>query len=99
MRTKDADVYWGIGASPGHAIGPARVLRAMDPLMDLPSKSILVARIIHPHLAPLMARVAGIVVEEGALLQHATVLAREFNLPAVIGVGRATELLDDWDTI
>jgi pyruvate,water dikinase len=43
-------------------------------------------------LAPLLAHVAGIVVEEGALLQHATTLAREWGVPAVVGLRGAMYL-------
>jgi pyruvate,water dikinase len=55
-----------------------------------PDGAVLVARIIHPHQAPLLFRAAALVVEEGALLQHATVLAREFGIPAVVAVDGAT---------
>jgi pyruvate,water dikinase len=55
--------------------------------------AVLVARIIHPHMAPLLFQAAAVVVEEGALLQHATVLAREFGLPAVVAVEGATSVL------
>lgn len=82
----------GLGAAPGCAIGRAYVLRAAQDSLTIPAGSILVSRILHPHLAPLLARVAGIVVEEGALLQHATTLAREWGVPAVVGLRGATEL-------
>src|SRR5207247_2053271 len=42
---------------------------------------------------------AGLVVEEGGLLQHATRLAREFGIPAVVGVARATELFSDGEIL
>jgi pyruvate,water dikinase len=86
-------VHRGTGTAPGRATGKAHVLRAASDGLDvIPAGSILVIRILHPHLAPLLARIGGVVVEEGALLQHATTLAREFGVPAVVGVREAVTL-------
>jgi phosphohistidine swiveling domain-containing protein len=67
--------------------------------LGVPRDAILVTRILHPHLAPLLARAAGIVVEEGSLLQHATTLAREFGVPAIVGVVGAVTLFKNGDEI
>ena len=91
--------FAGLGAAPGRAIGEARVLHTSDDQRDVPVGSIVVARIIHPHVAPLFLRIAGVVVEEGALLQHATTLAREFGVPAVVGVPDATRQFLDGDRL
>ncbi len=98
-------VYSGVAAAPGRASGKAYVIRDAQDIMAVPAGCILVLRILHPHLAPLLPRVAGLVVEEGAILQHATTLARECGIPAVVGVRHARglfqngELLDlDGDT-
>jgi pyruvate,water dikinase len=56
-------------------------------------------RIFHPHLAPLLPRVAGLVVEEGALLQHATTLARECGIPAAVGIRDARNLIQDGELL
>ena len=85
----------GLPAAPGDAAGPARVLREADDALDVPAGSVLVARVLHPYLAPLLFRAVAVVVEEGGLLQHATVLAREFGLPAVVGVEGATDVIQD----
>jgi phosphohistidine swiveling domain-containing protein len=89
----------GNGAAPGRASGRAHIVDEADEMRPVPRGSILVARIIHPHLAPLLTRVAGLVVEEGSLLQHATTLAREFSLPAVVGLRGATTLVWEGDVI
>jgi pyruvate,water dikinase len=49
--------------------------------------------VLHPYLAPTLPRLAAVVVEEGGLLQHATVLAREFGIPAVVALRGATHLI------
>jgi pyruvate,water dikinase len=88
-------VYSGLGAAPGRVSGKACVIRNAEDIMAVPAGSILVLRILHPHLAPLLPRVAGLVVEEGAILQHATTLARECGIPAAVGVRDARNLIED----
>ena len=92
-------VYSGLGAAPGRATGKACVIRNAEDIMAVPAGSILVLRILHPHLAPLLPRVAGLVVEEGAILQHATTLARECGIPAAVGVRNARSLFNDGDLL
>jgi phosphohistidine swiveling domain-containing protein len=85
-------IYSGIGAAPGVASGKAYVIRDAADIMAVPAGSILVMRILHPHLAPLLPRVAGLIVEEGAILQHATTIARECGIPAAVGIRNARDL-------
>ena len=98
MSTENSTtVHSGLGAAPGRASGKAYVIRNTEDIMAVPAGSILVIRILHPHLAPLLSRVAGLVVEEGALLQHATTLARECGIPAAVGIRDARSLFHDGD--
>jgi phosphohistidine swiveling domain-containing protein len=92
-------IYSGLGAAPGRASGKAYVIRNAEDIMAVPAGSILVMRILHPHLAPLLPRVAGLVVEEGAILQHATTLARECGIPAAVGIRDARCLFHDGDLL
>ena len=82
----------GIGASAGFARGPALAIQSADLPSLFEPDAILVAQVIHPYMAPLFLRAAGVVVEDGGLLQHAAILAREFGIPAVVGVADAVEL-------
>jgi pyruvate,water dikinase len=92
-------VYLGVGAAPGRASGKARVIRNAEDIMSVPAGSILVLNILHPHLAPLLPRITGLVVEEGAILQHATTLARECGIPAAIGIRNARSCFQDGDLL
>src|ERR1041385_3937763 len=96
---KSAKIYSGLGAAPGRASGKAYVIRNAEDVMAVPAGSILVMRILHPHLAPLLPRVAALVVEEGALLQHATTLARECGIPAAVGIRDARNLIQDGELL
>ena len=89
----------GRAAAPGKASGRVHLVDEASLHQPVPPGAILVTRILHPHQAPLLARVAGIVTEEGSLLQHATTLAREFGIPAVVGVRGVTTLVRDGDPI
>ena len=92
-------IYSGLGAAPGRASGKAYGIRNAEDIMAVPAGSILVLRILHPHLAPLLPRVAGLVVEEGAILQHATTLARECGIPAAVGIRDARSLFQNGDLL
>lgn len=98
-RENSKRVYAGVAAAPGRAMGEAYVIQKAEDVMAVPGGCILVMRILHPHLAPLLPRVAGLLVEEGAILQHATTLAREWGIPAVVGVRDARSLVRNGDIL
>jgi phosphohistidine swiveling domain-containing protein len=99
MSEDTATILAGKGAAPGRACGPVHIVHEAGETRPVTRGAILVARIIHTHLAPLLTRAAGVVVEEGSLLQHATTLAREFGLPAVVGLRGATTFVREGDVI
>ena len=92
-------IVTGTGASPGNAKGPVFAITGETLPQDVPRGAILVARVIHPYMSPLFFSAAGVVVEDGGLLQHAAILAREFRLPAVVGVVDAVALLGSASTL
>lgn len=83
----------GTGASPGKAFGPAFVALLDVDVVEVPRGAVMVVRIFHPYFAPTLARIVGLVVAEGGVLQHAAILAREFGIPAVVGVVGALEAI------
>ena len=90
----------GIGASPGSALGCARVV--MDPSavpVDVRSTDILIVPFTDVGWMPLFSGIGGIVTEHGGQLSHSAIVAREFGVPAVIGVERATRLIRDGQAI
>ncbi|MGH3851472.1 MAG: PEP-utilizing enzyme [Pseudonocardiaceae bacterium] len=56
---------------------------------------ILVADTTAPPWTPLFATVGGLVTNSGGILSHSAVVAREYRIPAVVGVGTATQRLQD----
>jgi len=85
----------GSAASAGIARGRARVLRSLGRMGDLQPGEVLVAPTTGQAWTPLFATAAALVTESGNALSHAAVVAREYGLPAVVAVPRATTLIDD----
>ena len=80
----------GTPASPGRVMAIARVIR--DPsAADLEPGEILVAPSTDPGWTPLFLKASGLVMEVGGAMAHGAIVAREYGLPAVVGVAGATE--------
>jgi pyruvate,water dikinase len=90
----EGKVFRGIGTSPGSAFGRARVVS--DPTrIQLHSGEILIAENTDPGWTPILSTVAGMVIEEGGLLNHCSIVARELGIPAVVGVRGATHKIPE----
>jgi pyruvate,water dikinase len=85
------DTFKGIGASPGRVTGVARVIQGPDQFDQMHQGEILVAKITTPAWTPLFAVAAGVVTDVGGPLSHGSIVAREYQIPAVLGTGVATE--------
>jgi pyruvate,water dikinase len=88
----------GYGVSPGVVTGRVRVLSSIERIGRL-SGEIVVFPAIEPTLTPIFPLVRGIIAEMGGLLSHASILAREYGLPAVVSVRDATRRLKDGDRV
>ena len=88
----------GLPVSAGTVEGRARVILDLADA-DLDAGDILVTTFTDPSWSPLFVAVAGLVTEVGGLMTHGAVIAREYGLPAVVGVDRATRLIRDGQRI
>jgi pyruvate,water dikinase len=79
----------GTPVSAGVAEGPALVLEQPVPPADLPADFILVCPSTDPAWVPLFLQARGLVMETGGVLSHGAIVAREFGIPAVVGIGLA----------
>ncbi|WP_328713725.1 rifamycin-inactivating phosphotransferase [Nocardia salmonicida] len=93
-----ADALPGLAVSAGTIEGRARVISDIAQA-DLASGDILVTAYTDPSWTPLFVGIAGLVTEVGGLMTHGAVIAREYGLPAVVGVEHATELIRDGQRI
>ena len=66
---------------------------------QLDGSEILVVVVMDPALTPLFPLLRGMIAEMGGLLSHASILAREYGLPAVVNVHGATQKLHDGDKV
>ncbi len=85
----------GLGASPGVVSGTVRIIHKLDHLDQVQEGDIIVTEMTMPDMVPAMKRAAGIVTDEGGMTSHAAIISRELGVPAVVGTGNGTRVLDD----
>jgi len=88
----------GLAVSAGTIEGRARVILDMADA-DVEPGDILVTVHTDPSWSPLFVMTAGLVTEVGGVMTHGAVVAREYGLPAVVGVEHATRLIQDGQRI
>jgi rifampicin phosphotransferase len=88
----------GLPVSAGTIEGRARVILDIAQA-DLEAGDILVTAYTDPSWTPLFVAIKGLVTEVGGLMTHGAVIAREYGLPAVVGVEHATQLIRDGQRI
>ncbi|WP_103104524.1 phosphoenolpyruvate synthase [Brevibacillus reuszeri] len=93
-----ADAIVGLAVSSGVVEGRARVILNMVDA-DLEDGDILVTTFTDPSWTPLFVSIKGLITEVGGLMTHGAVIAREYGLPAVVGVENATKLIKDGQRI
>ncbi len=86
------DLLHGLAVSPGVVTGPARVILHEHDGQLLPGE-ILVVPYTDPGWTPYFVNAAGIVIDQGGILSHGSVIAREYGIPCVVNVGPATRLI------
>jgi phosphohistidine swiveling domain-containing protein len=94
-RPSERAIVSGVPASPGRATGTVRIIRGPEAFADLQAGEILVAPLTAPAWTPLFARAAAVVTDVGSAAAHASIIAREYGIPAVVGCGDATKRLRD----
>jgi pyruvate,water dikinase len=83
----------GAPTSPGRATGRVRVIRNPSEFGELQEGEVLVAPITAPAWTPLFTLASAVVTDVGSVMAHASVIAREYGIPAVVGCGDATSRL------
>ncbi|EHM7935551.1 phosphoenolpyruvate synthase [Listeria innocua] len=84
----------GLPVSSGVVEGRARVILNMEKA-DLEDGDILVTAFTDPSWTPAFVSIKGLITEVGGLMTHGAVIAREYGLPAVVGVENATKIIQD----
>ncbi|MGC8884975.1 MAG: phosphoenolpyruvate synthase [Candidatus Nanoarchaeia archaeon] len=89
----------GLGASPGIASGPVKIILSMAELDKVQKGDILVTTMTTPDFVPAMQRAAAIVTDHGGMTAHASIVSREMGKPCVVGTKTATQTLKDGQII
>lgn len=83
----------GSVGSPGKANGPVQIVNPDNLDVDFPDGGVLVCSITTPEYVPLMRKAAAIITDQGGILSHAAIVARELKVPCIVGTGNATKIL------
>ncbi len=94
-----AELIKGLGAAPGLASGPARVISELSDAPRLNEKDVLVTHMTAPDWVPLMRKAAAIVTDSGGMTCHAAIVSRELGIPCLVGTGEATTRLRDGELV
>jgi len=89
----------GLGAAPGGASGPVRILGSLAEAGKFADGDVLVTRMTAPDWVPLMRRAAAIATDSGGMTCHAAIVSRELGIPCVVGTQQATKKLRDGEVV
>ena len=92
-------LHGGVTGCGGAGCGAVCVVHGPEDMLRFPRRAVLVVRHPLPEWAPLLKRAAALVAETGSEAGHLATLSREFGLPALLALDRATELLADGDMV
>lgn len=95
---KSSKLLKGISACRGEVKGTVRIVDK-DNVKKINKGDIIVIKSLDISWTPLFSIAGGLITELGGILSHAAIVAREYNLPAVVNVENATGILKDGDTI
>ena len=85
----------GTPTSPGYFTGPVRTIRGLEDFVKVRQGDVLVIPYSDVGWTPLFARAGGVIAESGGILSHSSIIAREYNIPAVVSVPMAFTLKDE----
>ena len=89
----------GVTGCAGAGCGPVFIVRSPEDMLHFPKRAVLVVRHPLPEWAPLLKRAAALVAETGSEAGHLATLSREFGLPSLLALDRATEILTNGETV
>ena len=95
----DPRIMNGNAASAGQVTGTARVILTLDDAERLNQGEILVCPATMPPWTPLFAIASAVVTDHGGILSHTAIVAREYQIPAVVGTKVGTSLIQDGQTV
>jgi len=98
-KTQKTKTVRGIVAQSGFVTGPVKVIRNFHDIKRIEAGDILVTNTTHPNYLQGMKKAAAFVTNEGGIISHAAIVAREFKKPCVVGTKIATQVFKDGDMV
>ena len=95
----NAMVIKGITASRGKVVGNVKLIMSEKDLKNLKKGDILVTKMTRPEYGSALDRASAFITDEGGLMSHAAIIAREMNKPCIVGTRNATQFLKNGDLI
>jgi phosphohistidine swiveling domain-containing protein len=89
----------GDACSPGVAEGPAKLISGLNEFRRVRAGDIVICRQLRPAWTTLFSRIAGAAIEQGGILSHGAILAREYGIPVVINAPGLCELIQEGDWV
>lgn len=89
----------GLIAQKGVAKGVVQIIQGYHDIKKFKAGSILIANTTHPNYLPAMQKASAIVTNEGGMISHAAIVAREVKIPCIVGTKVATSHLKDGDNV
>ncbi len=95
VKAKGRKLITGLSIGDAAVSAPVRLIRSPREIDRFVDGAVLVTETTDPDWVPIMKRAAAIVTDHGGRTSHAAIVSRELGLPAIVGTGRATEILHD----
>jgi len=99
VQLKDEVEVKGKAAYQGTLRGRAKIVLGVDDLTRVERGDVLISVMTFPHFISAMEKAAAFVTDEGGILCHAAIIAREFQKPCVVGTQYATKIFKDGDLV
>jgi phosphohistidine swiveling domain-containing protein len=98
-EAEDPVVIDGVAGAPGQYTGIARVVRSLEQAGDIEEGEVMVCEMTLPPWVPLFALAGAVVADVGGVMSHCAIVAREFDIPAVVGSVNGTTRIQTGQTI
>jgi len=99
-KSTDNNILIGTMASPGKAVGNAKIINIADlENAEFNKGDILLCNMTTPDYLPLMKKAGAIVTKEGGVLSHAAIISRELGIPSVVGISDLLDNIQNGDKI
>lgn len=99
LKGKPASICRGIAVGNAIVSGPVKIIRSLEDSKKVDDGDILVAEITHPDWNTLLRKAVCIITDKGGRTSHASIVARELGISAVVGTTSATKLLKDGQVV